>query len=201
MNPLLQLDSYLRKLERSLRIFSFTRGVAILGTAALLVTIALVLAANQFSFSAPSVFWSRVVLFFAIAAALCAGLIVPLLRLNRNRAANRAELRFPEFKQSLLTFTEKSNANADDPFLPLLAANALTVAERRAAEPLVPRSWIVSLGSVAAIAVTVLLWLGISGPGFLGYGTALLWGGVPRVDRRPVYSIRVEPGKIGRAHV
>ncbi len=194
MNPLLQLDSYLRKLERNLRILSLTRGAAILCTAALAVTVLLVLAANQFSFSAPSVFWSRVLLFFAVAAALCAGLIVPLLRLNRKRAANRAEARYPEFNQRLLTFTEKENANASDPFLPLLAADALSVAAKRESEPLVPRSWIVSFGSVAAIAVTVLLWLGISGPGFLGYGTALLWGGVPRADRKPVYSIRVEPG-------
>lgn len=113
MNPLLQLDSYLRKLERNLRILSLTRGAAILCTATLLVTIALVLAANQFSFSAPSVFWSRVFLFFAIAAALCAGLIVPLLRLNRKRAASRAEARYPEFNQRLLTFTEKEKTNAN----------------------------------------------------------------------------------------
>jgi len=194
MNPLVQLDSYLRRLERNLRLLSITRGAAILCTAALLVTVLLVLAANQFSFSAPSVFWSRVLLFFVVAAALCAGLIVPLLRLNRKRAAHRAEARYPEFKQRLLTFTEKAKANADDPFLPLLAADAMTVAGERAQEPLVPRSWLVSFGSVAAIAITVLLWLGISGPGFLGYGTALLWGGVPRADRKPIYSIRVEPG-------
>ena len=194
MNPLQQLDSYLRKLESNLRNFSIARGAAILCSAALLVTVLLVLAANQFSFSQPSVFWSRVLLFFAVAAALCAGLIVPLMRLNRKRAANRAESRYPEFKQRLLTFTEKANANSQDPFLPLLAADALKVAEQRASEPLVPQKFIVSFGSVAAVAITVLLWLGISGPGFLGYGTALLWGGVPRADRKPIYSIRVEPG-------
>ena len=31
-------------------------------------------------------------------------------------------------------------------------------------------------------------------PRFHGYGTAFLWGGVPRADRKPIYSIRVEPG-------
>ncbi len=193
MNPLLGLTEYLRKLERNLRILALTRGAAMLGGVALLVTIALVYVANQFSFSAPSVFWSRVMLFLAIAAVLTAGLIVPLVRLNRRRAAHRAEERFPEFQQRLLTFTEKAKQNADDPFLPLLAADALAVANRRT-EPLVPRSWIVSFGSVAAIAVTVLLWLGISGPGVLGYGTALLWGGYPKADRKPLYSIKVDPG-------
>ncbi len=193
MNPLLGLSEYLRKLERNLRLLAVTRGAALIGGAALLVTVALVMVANQFSFSAPSLFWSRVLLFLAIAGVLTAGLIVPLMRLNRRWAARRAEERFPEFQQRLVTFTEKSKQNADDPFLPLLAADALEVANRRS-EPIVPRSWIVSFGSAAAIAVTVLLWLGISGPGFLGYGTALLWGGYPKADRRPMYSIKVDPG-------
>ncbi|MCU1258425.1 MAG: hypothetical protein JWO80_1310 [Bryobacterales bacterium] len=193
MNPLLGLTEYLRKLERNLRFLAVTRGAAIIGGAALLVTVVLVVVANHFSFSGPSVFWSRVLLFLAIAAVLTAGLIVPLVRLNRRWTARRAEERFPEFQQRLLTFTEKSKQNASDPFLPLLAADALEVANRRS-EPIVPRSWIVSFGSAAAVAITVLLWLGASGPGFLGYGTALLWGGYPKADRRPLYTIHVSPG-------
>src|ERR1035438_6388183 len=34
----------------------------------------------------------------------------------------------------------------------------------------------------------------MSGPGFLGYGTSLLWGGVPKGGMRPFYEIKVEPG-------
>ena len=194
MNPLAGLTEYLHKVEKSLRFLTLTRGAAVVGGAALVVTVALVLIANQFAFSNPSVFWSRVLLFLAVAGAICAGLVVPLLRLNRRRAAKRAEQRYPEFQERLLTFTEKSQQNAADPFLPLLAADALDLAKKREHEPLVPKSWLISFGSAAAVAVTVLLWLGISGPGFMGYGTALLWGGYPKEDRKPIYSIRVDPG-------
>ena len=40
----------------------------------------------------------------------------------------------------------------------------------------------------------MLLWLGMAGPGFLGYGTSLLWGGVPKGEVKPFYAIKVEPG-------
>ena len=54
-------------------------------------------------------------------------------------------------------------------------------------------AWIFSFSSVAVSALLVLLWLA-SGPGFLGYGTSLLWGGLPKGDVKPFYSIQVDPG-------
>ncbi len=83
MNPLLGLTEYLRKLERSFRLLAYSRGAALIGGAALIFTVILVLIANQFAFSDPSVLWSRIVLFLAIAVALGVGLVVPLMRLNR----------------------------------------------------------------------------------------------------------------------
>ena len=193
MNPLLGLTEYLQKLERNFRLLAYSRGAALIGGAALLFTVILVLIANQFAFSDPSVFWSRIILFLAIAVALGIGLVIPLMRLNRRWAARQAEHKIPGFQERLLTFTEKSQQNAEDPFLPLLASDALAVAERNP-EPIVPQSWIVSFASAAAVAVTVLLWLGISGPGFMGYGTALLWGTVPKEARAALYTIKVQPG-------
>ena len=38
-----------------------------------------------------------------------------------------------------------------------------------------------------------LIWLA-SAPGFLGYGTSLLWAGVPKGATKPFYSILVDPG-------
>jgi hypothetical protein len=195
MNPLLGLTEYLRNLERNLRLLAYSRGAALIGGAALIFTVILVMIANYaFAFSGPSVFWSRIVLFLALAVALGAGLIVPLLRLNRRWAARQAEHKFPEFQERLLTFTEKSQQNANDPFLPLLAADAMEVAAKNSADPVVPKSWIVSFASAAAVAITALLWLGVAGPGFLGYGTALLWGSVPKDGRAPLYSVQVQPG-------
>ena len=34
----------------------------------------------------------------------------------------------------------------------------------------------------------------MSGPGFLGYGTSLLWGGLPKGDMKPFYAVKVDPG-------
>src|SRR5580698_11289866 len=128
MNPLTGITAYLAAIERKLRLLAWTRGAAIFGGAALIATVLLVIIIRQYAFSDPSVFGARVVLFLVIAAAISAGLVWPLLRLNRNRTAHRAEQQFPQFQERLLTFTERSNTKADDPFLPLLAADALRVA-------------------------------------------------------------------------
>ena len=57
------------------------------------------------------------------------------------------------------------------------------------------QSIILSFASVAAVALMVLIWLGTSGPGFLGYGTSLLWAGIPKgSDQQAFYDISVEPG-------
>ena len=74
--------------------------------------------------------------------------------------------------------------NAADPFLQLLAADTLEVAEQT--EPEVARTaWIFSFSSAAVVSAAVLLWLALAGPGFLGYGTSLLWGGLPKADMKP----------------
>ncbi len=124
MNPLDRLSEYLRSIEKRLRVLAWTRGAAIAAGAALIATVILVLIANSYAFSSNSLLASRTVLFLALALALGGGLLLPLLRLNRRRAAREAENKFPEFEQRLLTFTERANANASDPFLELLARTA-----------------------------------------------------------------------------
>ncbi len=194
MNPLTGITAYLAALEKKLRLLAWTRGAAIFGGAALIATVLLVMIIRHYSFSDPSVFGARVVLFLVIAAAISAGLVWPLLRLNRSRAARRAEQQFPQFQERLLTFTERSKTQADDPFLPLLAADALKVANTADTEAMAPKSWIVSFASAGAAAVAILLWLGLAGPGYLGYGTSLLWGGYTHDERKPIYNIAVTPG-------
>ena len=194
MNPLDRLSEYLRAVERRLRVLAWTRGAAIASGAALLATVILVWIANSYAFSPASLLTSRTLLFLSLALALGAGLLVPLLRLNSRRAAKKAEQRFPEFEQRLLTFSERSEANARDPFLELLAADTLEAAQRaepsRVAEPGV----ILGFVSLAGASLGILLWLGLAGPGFWGYGAALLWAGPSRVEQPAFYDIVVEPG-------
>src|SRR5579862_4536271 len=133
MRPLDGLSAYLGTIERRLRVLAVTRGVAASAAAALIFTLLAVLLANYFVFSNPSVLTARVLLFLGLAAAIAGALIVPLMRLNRRRAARTAETRYPQFEERLLTFTERMEQNSGDPFLPLLAADTLQVA--RQAEP------------------------------------------------------------------
>ena len=194
MNPLTGLTEYLARVERRLRVLAFTRGAALIAASALAFTVLAVLLANAFAFSDASVAGARVLLFVALALALGIGLVVPLLRLNRRRAARETEQKFPEFEERLLTFTERAQTNPADPFLPLLAADALEVS--RHAEPgrLTGRNRALTFLSAAALSLAVLIWLGTSGPGYLGYGTSLLWGGIPKSEITPYYDILVKPG-------
>ena len=194
MNPLTGLTDYLRSVEKRLRVQAFTRGAAITAGAALAFTVLAVLLANAFAFSDSSVTTARILLFLALALALGAGLVVPVLRLNRRNAARETERKFPAFEERLLTFTERAGANPGDPFLPLLAADTLEVARHAVPARVAGRNRILSFAAGAAGSLAVLIWLGTSGPGFLGYGTSLLWGGLPKGELAPYYDISVTPG-------
>ena len=193
MKPLDRLSDYLGAIERRLRLLVLSRGAAVIAGAALALTVVAVLLANHYAFSKPSVLTARMLLFLGLAAAIAAALIVPLLRLNRRRAAREAESKYPQFEERLLTFTERMEQNSADPFLPLLADDALSVAQQAEPKHVTRSAWIFSFSSIAVTSLAVLLWVG-SGTGFLGYGTSLLWGGLPKGNVKPFYSIQVDPG-------
>src|SRR5688500_4824023 len=101
MNPLEQVGMYLQRLEKRLRWTALTRGLAVLTAAALIATVLIVYATNRYAFSEGSLLGGRFALFLCLALALGFGIVIPLLRLNRNRAARLAEARVPEFKERL----------------------------------------------------------------------------------------------------
>src|SRR5258706_7276982 len=121
MNTREQLNQYLRGLETRLRWLTVSKGAAMAAGVALGVTVALVLLTNALAFSSGSLTFARVVLFLALAVVIGFALVLPLMRLNRGRAAHRAGSTFPEFEQRLLTFVERTDAR--DPMLELLAAD------------------------------------------------------------------------------
>ncbi len=104
----------------------------------------------------------------------------------------RAEQKFPDFQERLLTLAEKPNAS--DPFLELLAADTMHVAATSQPERLASTGPIVGFLTSAGLAVAVLLWLILAGPGYLGYGTSLLWAGAPKSGKHAFYDIAVTPG-------
>ncbi len=193
MNTRDQLNHYLRGLETRLRWLTVSKGVAIALGVALAATLAMVWFTNALAFSSASLTIARVVLFLALAAALGFALVLPLMRLNQRRAANRAESTFPEFNQRLLTYMERGEAR--DPMLDLLAADAVSVANRTEPERVAPRKNILAFATAGGAAGALLLWLILAGPGFLGYGSSLLWAGMPRgINGGSFYDIIVEPG-------
>jgi hypothetical protein len=186
-----QLDTYLAQLHRRLRIRATLRGAAILASSALVTTVVLVLIANGLAFSGASVSGARVVLFLVIAACIAFGCVLPLLRLNRRRSAWEAEAVVPDFKQRLVTLAERARDD-QSAFGELLAADTLKIAQHAEVTQVVPnKKLMISLGTAVA-SLGVLIWMIVAGPGFLGYGAALLWAG--NAGAAPLYDLRVTPG-------
>ncbi len=197
MNPRESLAAYLNAMESRFRWGATARGLAIAALAALTATVCLVVLLNSVEFAAGFVTAARVVLFLSVAVALCFGLAAPLMALNRRRAAHRVEAKFPEFGERLVTFAEKENQAEPDPFLPLLAADALKVTERVESSQIFPTSWIAGFASAALALAGTLAWLIFAGPGYMGYGANLLWAGPPRMDAPEMgltKGIKITPG-------
>jgi len=190
MNFREQLQAYIAQLEKRLRWSTLLRGLAIFTGSALVATLVLVAIANALAFSRGSVTAARFGLILVLVVAAAAGLALPLRRLTRRRTIGVAETAFPQFEQRLTTFVERER---QDPFIDLLAGDALRVARSAPPEQMVTdgRLWL-SIGTAAG-AVAMLIWMIAAGPGFLGYGASLLWTG-PHRDKPNLYELRVIPG-------
>jgi hypothetical protein len=191
VNPINQVRAYLQSVERRLRLWAFSRGIAVTAAIALVVTIILAAAGNWLRFAEPALTPLRFVLFLAIAAALAFGIFIPLFLLNRKRAAREIEKRFPHLQQRLLTLTEQRSE--ENPFAGLVAEQTLEALPRDGAESFGRIGVIAALGASAVLSAVVLLWLILAAPGYLGYGASVLWAGTPR-EMDALYAIHVQPG-------
>ena len=198
MNASEELRDYVARLHTRLRLGAIARGAAVVAGIALGMTPLLVMFANRSAFSAASVHGSRLVLVLALAAGAILGLALPLWRLNRPGVIRRAEARFPQFKERLRTFAQREEAAAStaagpapDAFGELLAADTLRVAYTARPTSLVSTALLAGLFSCGVLCVATLVWLIRAGPGYMGYGAALLWS-VPRSG--PIYEVHVSPG-------
>ncbi len=119
---------------------------------------------------------------------------LPVIRLTRQRAVQRAEAAHPELNERLTTFEDRAQ-KGDDSFLELLAADTLRHTENAPPATLVPRDRLWALGGAAAACLAVLVGMICAGPGFLGYGASLLWTGAKK-NATPYYAISVTPGNV-----
>ena len=191
MNPVNQVRTYLQRVERRLRLWTLSRGAAITAAIALLLTVILAAAGNWFRFAEPALPPLRFILFLAVAAALAFGILIPILLLNRKRAAREIEKRFPQLQQRLLTLTEQPPEQ--NPFADLVAEQTLEGLPRDGAEAFGRIGAIAALAASAILSIGVLLWLILAAPGYLGYGASALWAGTPR-EMDALYAIHVQPG-------
>ena len=192
MTSLQRLNAYLRQLEWRLRLFTISRGAAIVAASALFLTLLFVWIANQFAFAGRVVLPLRILLFLALATAISLLLVLPLLRLNRRWVARNVERRVPGFNERLLTIVERQGEAG--PFTELLADDALRVAAEHQPWQLNPGRLIAAGACCAVVALGILLWMIVSGPGYVGYGASLLWTGAPRSGLGSIYNISVRPG-------
>ena len=189
-----ELNSYIARLQKRLRLGAWLRGAAILAGTALIVTVALVLALNQLAFPEHGVAVARLAIFAALGSVAVFGIAVPLMSLTRARAVHRAESANLELEQRLTTFEERQS-KGDDPFLELLAADTLALTQDTEPSLLVPDNRLLALGGAGVACMGVLLWMIAAGPGYLGYGASLLWTG-PKKNAVPLYAITVTPGNV-----
>jgi hypothetical protein len=186
-----QLNLYIGQVQRRLRLDASVRGAAVVAAVALVATVLLTLILNAYAFPEHGIAPARLVLLAAVAAAAGFGLALPWLRLSRKRSIHRAEAAFPELDQRLLTFAERDQEG--DPFIELLAADTLAVADDAAPAQLVPKRRLIAMLCAVAVCAAVLMWMIAAAPGYLGYGASLLWTG-PKRNAVPLYDIRVTPG-------
>ena len=194
MNAFERLNFWMAAIERRLRWATWARGGAITVAMALVATVLLVYISSLFAFSNSSLVVSRFLLFFGAR---------PGRRFRRGLAAAALEpppaprpgprLASPNSSSACSPLVEREDKN--DPFLELLArrcrehrgtgAPGRGHARRhfRLPWPRLPRP---CLGT--------LIWLVAAGPGFMGYGSALLWAGIPPGSAESFFRIQVMPG-------
>jgi hypothetical protein len=189
-----ELNSYIARLHRRLRIGTGLRGAAIFTATSLLTTVVLVYLLNRFAFPALGVTAARVALIATLASAAAFGIALPLTRLTRAWTVRRAESVNPGLEQRLTTFVERASSGSD-PFLELLAADTLAHTSKSAPSELVSPKHLYALGSAGITCLTVLVWMIVAGPGYIGYGASLLWTGVKK-NVAPLYGITVKPGNL-----
>jgi hypothetical protein len=106
-----------------------------------------------------------------------ATIVIPLVSLNAMAVARKVENKFPQFKQRLLTLTERAHSHAADPFLPLIAENTLVIARETRPKDLVRTRTILSAASVGCAAGLLLVWLVLSSRGVIANEARALWTG------------------------
>ena len=196
MSPLTALEQYLNEVKRRVQLTVATRGLGLAAAAALLLTLLLVGFANRYAFANWTIISGRTLLFGGLAAVILFLLVRPLLDIRRSPLpwVRRLERMHPAFEERVRTFVDRKESSRQNPIVNLLAEDTLRLAAEAPPDHVASSGPMWAFSAVGVLAVAVLIWLGVAGPGYLGYGTARLWAGWLKTENAALYRIVVEPG-------
>ena len=159
-----QLEAYLASFRRRLEALIVARGAALLAAVALVITLVAVYFGIRRAFDHAFVYGARTLLVLLLAAVIVALLALPLRALKRTRGIREIERRAPTFNGRLETYDGLTHGAPANPFLGLLAEDALTVASKAPVAQKVP-AWAVRVPAlIAVLAAGTLVWFAAYGP-------------------------------------
>src|SRR5215470_6912261 len=172
-----QLEAYLAEFRRRLQALIVARGAALLGAAALAVTLVAVYIGIRRAFDHTFVYGARTVLVISLVAIAIGLLVLPLRKLRSTRAIPDIERRAPDFNGRLETYDGLTRAPQKNPFLGLLAEDALKLARKIPVALKVPSLHVRVPAAIAVLAVATLVFIAADGPANWRYGVRNLWAG------------------------
>src|SRR5215831_2506469 len=189
-----QLEAYLAAFRHRLQALIVARGAASLAAVALAITLVAVYFGIRRAFDHAFVYGARTVLVLLLAAVVVALLALPLRALKRTRGIGEIERRAPAFNGRLETYDGLTHGAPANPFLGLLAEDALKVANKAPVGLKVPAFHVRVPAVIAVLAAATLVWFAAYGPPNWRYGVRNLWAGWLFSDTLPPQRIAVDPG-------
>ena len=189
-----QLEAYLASFRQRLQALIVARGAALLAAVALAITLVAVYFGIRRAFDHAFVYGARTVLVLLLAAVVVALLALPLRALKRSRGIGEIERRAPAFNGRLETYDGLTHGASANPFLGLLAEDALKVANKAPVALKVPALHVRVPAVIAVLAAGTLVWFAAYGPPNWRYGVRNLWAGWLFSDTLPPQRIAVDPG-------
>jgi len=191
MNTSNRLDQYLDAFRQRLRKLTLIQGVAASAIVLLVMSVIGAWFSTESGFSGETVAAFRILLVLAVAAVIIITIIRPLQDLDAN-LSRKIEERTPDFGGRIETYSQMRESN--NPFLDLLAEDALQVSETHPVREEIRQKDFNIAGTIGATAITVLLILVVTGPGMMNYSLRNLFAGWAVDDLLPPQSISITPG-------
>jgi hypothetical protein len=194
MSSTSDFERYLGLFRLRLKQLLLARGLSILAVVALLVTLAVVTVAIRRGFPSELMIFSRLALFAGLAAIVYWRIVLPGRDVDSD-GAEAIEARSPGFEGRIKTWT--AIRGEENPIAELLAEDSLKIAAAHSPEAAIPQKEFSTVLAGGGVALAILLFFAIAGPGNYAYGVRHLWFGWAFPGLLPDQSITVSPGDDG----